>query len=353
MKYLLGASLLVMTLIVGIFFFPVNLFTGKEIPYDDEQDGLSQQIVIRFSHVVAENTPKGLAAQKFAQLVEEKSDGKVKVEVIPNGALYTDEDELDALIDNDVQMIAPSLSKLTKLAPEWALFDLPFLFENDQDIENTLSSELGDKFLTLNENEGIKGLALWSNGFKQMSSNLNPLRNPEDFSGQRFRIMPSPIIAEQFKAFGAEPIEVPFDQLYTSLQEEAFDGQENTISNIYSRRIYGMQKYMTVSNHGFLGYAVLMNKEFWDKLPKDVQGDINQSMAETTSWMISESLRVNREQLELIEKESSIHIDYLSEQEKKKWFKALKPVYQKFLDMIDDDKMKEFVKQRMVQMETH
>lgn len=352
MKYLLGASLLVMTLIVGIFFFPINLITGKDIPYDDEQDGLSQQIVIRFSHVVAENTPKGLAAQRFAQLVEKKSDGLVKVEVIPNGSLYTDDDELDALIDNDIQMIAPSLSKLTKLSPEWALFDLPFLFENDQDIEHTLSSELGNKFLTLNKNEGIKGLALWSNGFKQMSSNLAPLRNPKDFSGQRFRIMPSPIIAQQFKALGAEPIEVPFDQLYTSLQEDVFDGQENTISNIYSRRIYGMQKYMTVSNHGFLGYAVLMNKEFWDSLPDKVQGVINEAMAETTSWMISESLRVNREQLSLIEQESSIQIDYLSEQEKKTWFKTLKPVYRKFLDMVDDDEMKEFVKQRMVQMET-
>ncbi|MCM3764960.1 DctP family TRAP transporter solute-binding subunit [Neobacillus niacini] len=352
MKYLLGASLLVMTLIVGIFFFPSNFFTGNEIPYDDEQDGLSQQIVIKFSHVVAENTPKGLAAQRFADLVEEKTDGLVIVEVIPNGSLYTDDDELEALIDNDVQMLAPSLSKLTKLSPEWALFDLPFLFENDQDIKDTLSSELGKKFLTLNENKGIKGLALWSNGFKQMSSNLNPLRNPEDFSGQRFRIMPSPIIAEQFKALGAKPIEVPFDQLYTSLQEEAFDGQENTISNIYSRRIYGMQKYMTVSNHGFLGYAVLMNKEFWDSLPEQVQRDINEAMAETTSWMVSESLRVNREQLGLIEQQSSIDIDYLSEQEQKKWFKALKPVYHKFLDMVKDDEMKAFVKQRMEQMET-
>lgn len=351
MKYLLGASFLVITLIIGIFFLPSN-WLGKEIPYDDEQDGLSKQIVIRFSHVVAENTPKGLAAQKFAQLVGEKTNGLVKVEVIPNGSLYTDQDELDALINNDVQMIAPSVSKLTKLAPELGLFDLPFLFENQQDIEQFLSSELGSKLLTLNERKGIEGLALWSNGFKQMSSNLTPLRHPGDFAGQRFRIMPSPIIAEQFLALGAKPIEVPFDQLYTSLQKDEFDGQENTISNIYSRRIYGMQKYMTVSNHGFLGYAVLMNKEFWDSLPKDIQKSINAAIAETTSWMISESSRINKEQLQLIERESSIQIYQLTNQEKAEWYKALKPVYHKFLRMITDKEIKEFVENRMNQLET-
>ncbi|WP_423801209.1 DctP family TRAP transporter solute-binding subunit [Neobacillus sp. SAB-20_R2A] len=353
MKYLIASSVLVITLIIGFFFLPASLLSGKKIPYDDEQDGLSKQIVIRFSHVVAENTPKGLAAQKFARLVEEKTDGLVKVEVYPNGSLHTDEDELDALIDNDVQMIAPSVSKLTNLAPEWGLFDLPFLFENDQDIEETLSSELGHRFLSLNENKGIIGLALWSNGFKQMSSNLNPLLYPDDFKGQRFRIMPSPIIAEQFEALGAQPVEVPFNQLYTSLQEDQFDGQENTISNIYSRRIYGMQKYMTVSNHGFLGYAVLMNKEFWDKLPKEVQRDIQEAMAETTSWMISESQRVNKEQLNLIERESSIQIYRLTEQEKMEWYQALRPVYQKFLQTTKDKEMKEFVKKRMDQLETN
>lgn len=352
MKYLIGASILVITFIISIFFIPVNWLNGKEIPYDDEQEGLSKQIVIRFSHVVAENTPKGLAAQKFAQLVEEKTDGMVKVEVIPNGSLYKDEDELDALIHNEVQMIAPSLSKLTGLAPEWGLFDLPFLFQNDQDIQKVLSSELGNKFLRLNEHKGIKGLALWSNGFKQMSSNANPLRQPEDFTGQRFRIMPSPIIGEQFKAFGAKPVEVPFDQLYTSLQEDKFDGQENTISNIYSRRIYGMQKYMTVSNHGFLGYAVLMNKEFWDSLPEEVQQSLEAAMAETTFWMISESQRVNNQQLRLIEQESSIQIHHLTEQEKIEWYKTLMPVYHKFLQNVNDKAMKEFVKNRMKQLET-
>lgn len=351
MKHLIAASVLVITLIIGFFFLPLGFLNGKEIPYDDEQDGLSKQIVIRFSHVVAENTPKGLAAQRFAQLVEEKSNGLVKVEVYTNGSLYTDENELDALIDNKVQMIAPSVSKLTKLAPEWGLFDLPFLFKNDHDIETALTSGLGQKLLSLNENKGIKGLALWSNGLKQMSSNLNPLIEPRDFHGQRFRIMPSPIIAEQFKALGAEPVEVPFNQLYTSLQEEQFDGQENTISNIYSRRIYGMQKYMTVSNHGFLGYAVLINKKFWDSLPVDVQENIAASMKETTLWMISESQRVNEKQLHLIEQESSIQIHYLTEQEKLEWYKEFIPVYQRFLKNTKDKEMREFVKQRMELLE--
>jgi tripartite ATP-independent transporter DctP family solute receptor len=352
MKYLIGASILVITFILCISVYPLDLFSGKEITYDDEQEGLSKQIVIRFSHVTAENTPKGLAAQKFAQLIAEKTDGLVKVEVFPNGSLYTDEDEIEALKNNEVQMIAPSLSKMTKLAPEWGLFDLPFLFQNNQDIASVLSSGIGEQFLSLHEDVGIKGLALWSNGFKQMTSNVKQIQQPKDFTGQRFRIMPSQIIEEQFKLLGAEPVEVPFDRLYTSLQEDEFDGQENTISNIYSRRIYGLQKYMTVSNHGFLGYAVLINKKFWDSLPKQVQPIIEDAMEETTSWMIAESQRVNEDQLRLIEQESLIHIYYLSETERMEWYKKLKPVYHTFLQSVDDDKMKEFITKRMKQMET-
>ncbi|MFB6465484.1 DctP family TRAP transporter solute-binding subunit [Cytobacillus sp. Hz8] len=352
MKYLIGTSLLVIFIILYILFHPLDFLSGKELPFDDEQEGLSNQIVIRFSHVVAENTPKGLAAQKFAQLVEQKTNGLVKVEVFPNARLYTDDEELKALRNNDVQMIAPSLSKMTKLNSDWGLFDLPFLFQNKEDIASFLSSKAGKKFLTLHEDEGIKGLALWSNGFKQMTSNVNPVQHPEDFVGQRFRIMPSDIIAEQFQALGASPIEVPFDQLYSALQEDQFDGQENTISNIYSRRIYGFQKYLTISNHGFLGYAVLINEKFWNSLPDKVKPKIQEAMNETTNWMISQSQKMNDDQLKWIEKESSIQIHYLSDKDKMEWYPKFKPVYHKFLQSVHSKELKKFAEERMEQMET-
>lgn len=352
MKYLIGTSIFVITSILFILFFPFDILNGKELTYDDEQEGLSDQIVIRFSHVVAENTPKGLAAQKFAQLVEEKTNGLVKVEVIPNGRLYTDEEELDALKKNEVQMIAPSLSKMTKLNPEWGFFDLPFLFQNNEDIETVLSSDIGERFLALHKDEGIKGLALWSNGFKQMTSNVKELHHPKDFSGQRFRIMPSSIIEEQFKTLGAYPVEAPFDQLYSSMQDDQFDGQENTISNIYSRRIYEFHHYMTISNHGFLGYAVLINQKFWNSLPDEVKPSIKAAMDETTSWMLAESQKMNDDQLKLIEKESSIKIYFLSNEESMEWFNALKPVYSKFLQQVHSDEIKEFVNKRLELKET-
>lgn len=352
MKYLIGSSLLVIIMILCIFFYPFDQFRHEEISYDDEQEGLSEQIVIRFSHVVAENTPKGLAAQKFAELAAEKTDGLVKVEVVPNGALYTDEEELNALMDNNVQMIAPSLSKMTKLAPEWGLFDLPFLFQTNEDITSVFLGEIGSKLLRLHEDNDIKGMALWSNGFKQMTSSVGALQKPEDFKGQRFRIMPSQIIEDQFTRLGAVPIVIPFDQVYTSLEEDEFEGQENTISNIYSRRLYELQSHMTISNHGFLGYAVFMNKEFWDSLPKEVQSSLTAAMDETTSWMIDESMKMNKQQLQVIDSESSIDIHYLSNEERAEWLNKLEPVYHTLLQSVNEDFVKEFISNRIKLMET-
>jgi tripartite ATP-independent transporter DctP family solute receptor len=347
MKYIVSLSLVIIGLILTIFLYPFKLFGEDAISFDDEQEGLSKQITIVFSHVVAENTPKGLAANRFAQLAAEKTNGLVKVEVFPNGTLYSDEGELNALMSNKVQMIAPSLSKLTKLAPEWGLFDLPFLFAENEEIASLLQGELGDQFLSLHEDRNIKGLALWSNGFKQMTSSAKPMLKPVDFIGQRFRIMASPIIEDQFKQLGAVPLAMPYDQVYMSLREEKFEGQENTISNIYSRRLYELQNYMTISNHGFLGYAVLMNKEFWDGLPIEVQEGLAAAMEETASWLMEESVHTNTQQLHRLEQESAIEIHYLSTQEKAEWLEKLEPVYFKLHKEVRQDFAREFIEERI------
>ncbi|MGM7722636.1 DctP family TRAP transporter solute-binding subunit [Metabacillus sp. Hm71] len=352
MKYLIASSILVIIVILCFLFYPFELFSHENISYDDEQKGLSEQITIRFSHVVAENTPKGLAAQKFAQLASEKTDGLVNVEVVPNGTLFTDEEELDALMKNDVQMIAPSVSKMTKLALEWGLFDLPFLFQTNEDVTAVFTSEIGQNFLKLHEDENIKGMALWSNGLKQMTSSVKALKKPEDFIGQRFRIMPSDIIAEQFRRLEAVPIPLPFDQVYVSLEANRFEGQENTISNIYSRRLYELQNYMTISNHGFLGYVVLMNKEFWNSLPKDVQTSLTEAMEEATTWMINESMKMNKQQLKVIDKDSSIQIHYLTNEEREAWLNKLMPVYQTLYNQVNEKFVKDFIEQRRKQLET-
>lgn len=330
MKYFVGASMVVMMILISTILIRTSVLEGKEAAVDDEQIGLQEQIFIRFSHVVAENTPKGRAAQKFAELVAEKTNGRVKVQVFPNGTLYSDDEEIDALVRNDVQMVARSFSKMTELVPEWQMFDIPFLFENYDDVETVFTGDVGNTLLGMLNEDGIKGLSLWSNGFKQMTSNKQPLRKPEDFNGQRFRIMPSMIIEEQFRLLGAEPIVVPFNQVYHALEKNQFEGQENTISNIYSKRLYQLQRYMTISNHGYLGYAVLVNGEFWMKLPKDIRLQVAEAMQETTHWILKESERMNEQQLAEIQENSDIEVYYLTDEERKLWKQHLQPLYEKF-----------------------
>ncbi|MED3667273.1 DctP family TRAP transporter solute-binding subunit [Geobacillus stearothermophilus] len=316
---------------IGLAGWAVSQQVGREpLVYDDEQKGLQNQIIIYFSHVVAENTPKGLAAQKFAELVEQKTDGRVKVEVFPNGSLYSDGEELDALLRGDVQMIAPSFSKVTELVPEWQVLDLPFLFRNDDDVRRVFTGEIGAELLGMLEAKKIKGLALWSNGFKQMMSTTRPLIAPDDFRGLRFRIMPSEVIEKQFRLLGGEPVAVSFDHVYRALEQHEFDGQENTISNIYSKSFYKFQPYITISNHGYLGYAVMMNQAFWDHLPKDIQQKITEAMAEATQWNLQESKAQNERELQQLKRREDVHLYLLSETEKRRWERKLAPLYQEF-----------------------
>ncbi|EPR28091.1 MULTISPECIES: TRAP transporter substrate-binding protein [Geobacillus] len=316
---------------LGLVGWAASRQLGREpLVYDDEQKGLEKQIIIYFSHVVAENTPKGLAAQKFAELVEQKTNGRVKVEVFPNGSLYSDGEELDALLRGDVQMIAPSFSKVTELVPEWQVLDLPFLFRDEDDVRRVFTGKVGAELLRMLEAKGMKGLAFWSNGFKQMMSTTRPLIAPDDFRGLRFRIMPSEVIEKQFRLLGGEPIAVSFDRVYQELEQHKFDGQENTISNIYSKGFYKFQPYITISNHGYLGYAVMMNQSFWDHLPKDIQQKITEAMAEATQWNLQESKAQNERELNELRQREDVHLYELSEREKWEWERKFAPLYEEF-----------------------
>lgn len=323
MKWFISSSLLTVLLIIAVF----SHDPMPEIEDDDEQQGLNDQIVIKFSHVVAENTPKGLAAEKFAEIIADRTDGKIKVEVFPNEILYSDEKELKALKRGDVQMIAPSYSKMTEVIPEWQVLDLPFIFRDVEHVKNVYTGEVGERLLSKLEKENIKGLALWGNGFKQMTSSNGALIAPEDFSGQRFRIMPSDLIAKQFELLHAIPKAAEFNDVYIALEGNEFDGQENTISNIYSKGFYRLQKDMTVSNHGYLGYSVLMNEEFWNSLEPELQTHIQEAMDETTIWMLHESKEMNDTQFSRMKETSNMKIYELNEKEKEKWRKVFMPLY--------------------------
>ena len=237
-------------------------------------------IVIKFSHVVATDTPKGQAAERFKEQAEKLTKGRVKVEVYPNSQLYKDKEELEALQLGAVQMLAPSLAKFGPLGvKEFEAFDLPYIFPSKAALYAVTEGPIGKGLLKKLEPKGITGLAYWDNGFKIMSAN-KPLHVPADFRGQKMRIQSSKVLDAQMRALGANPQVLAFSEVYQALQTGVVDGTENPPSNMYTQKMHEVQKHLTVSNHGYLGYAVIVNKKFWDGLPAEVQARLGARYAE-------------------------------------------------------------------------
>lgn len=303
MKSLLACLALMIAGIATALFIGFHDHTGsEEIVYDDDQEGLQDQIVFTFSHVVAENTPKGLAANKFAELVNEKSGGKIKIEVFPNGSLYSDIEEIEALQNGDVQFIAPSTSKLGMLSSEWGVLDLPYAFTNYDAVKKGLNGSIGTQLFDSLKKNQLKGLAYWTNGFKQITTNQGPVRDPDDLKGQDLRIMQSDVIEDQFKLLGATPHQESFNSTFQLLENNIVDGEENTISNIYSKKFYNVQDYLTISSHGYLGYAVMTEEHFWNAQTSETRRILTEAMKETTEWNETYAEEMNKEQLEEIKK---------------------------------------------------
>ncbi|MBK6715841.1 MAG: TRAP transporter substrate-binding protein [Burkholderiales bacterium] len=239
-------------------------------------------IVIKFSHVVAIDTPKGKAADMFAKKAAELTKGRVKVEVYANSTLYKDKEEMEALQLGAVQMLAPSLAKFGPLGvKEFEVFDLPFIFDNTAELHKVTQGPVGKLLLSKLEPKGIRGLAFWDNGFKSFSAN-KPLRAPADFRGVKMRIQSSKVLEAQMRALGSLPQVMAFSEVYQALQTGVVDGTENPISNLYTQKMHEVQKHLTLSEHGYLGYAVIVNKKFWDGLPADVHAQLEQAMKEAT-----------------------------------------------------------------------
>ncbi|MDO9073570.1 MAG: TRAP transporter substrate-binding protein [Rubrivivax sp.] len=250
-------------------------------------------LVIKFSHVVANDTPKGKASEFFAKRAGELTGGKVKVEVYANSTLYKDKEEMEALQIGAVQMLAPSLAKFGPLgAREFEVFDLPFIFANADDLHKVTTGAVGKQLFAKLETRGITGLAYWDNGFKSFSAN-KPLKTPDDFKGLKMRIQSSKVLESQMRAVGALPQVMAFSEVYQALQTGVVDGTENPHSNLYTQKMHEVQKHMTVSDHGYLGYAVITNKKFWDGLPADLRGQLEKAMAEATVYANKIALEEN------------------------------------------------------------
>jgi C4-dicarboxylate-binding protein DctP len=294
-------------------------------------------IVIKFSHVVAIDTPKGQAAERFKELAEKMTKGRVKVEVYPNSQLYKDKEELEALQLGAVQMLAPSLAKFGPLGvKEFEAFDLPYIFPSKKALYGVTEGPIGTSLLQKLEPKGITGLAYWDNGFKAMSAN-KPLRVPADFRGLKMRIQSSKVLDAQMRALGSNPQVLAFSEVYQALQTGVVDGTENTPSNMFTQKMHEVQKHVTVSNHGYIGYAVIVNKKFWDGLPADIRGQLSQAMRDATTYEKAIAQRDNDMALEAIRKAGNTTIYNLTPQQQAEWRKALQPVHQQMEARIGKD----------------
>lgn len=295
-------------------------------------------IVIKFSHVVAENTPKGLMANKFRDLVAEDPalKDKVTVEVFPNSQLFDDDKVMEAMLLGDVQLAAPSLSKFQKYNPQLLIYDLPFLFNNIAAVDKFQQSEDGQKLLTSMEDKGYIGLGYLHNGMKQLSAN-KPLLTPEDAKGLKFRIQSSDVLAAQFEQIGAIPVKKPFSEVFTLMQTKAVDGSENPWSNIYSKKFHEVQSDITESDHGVLDYMVITSSEFWNGLDDDVRTALKKDMDDAVAYGNEMSTKKDAEDKQAIidSKRSTIHT--LTPEQREKWVEAMKPVWDKFKDAIGAD----------------
>ena len=291
-------------------------------------------ITIKFSHVAAVGTPKSDAAELFKKLAEQRTGGKVKVDVYPNSTLYKDKEELEALQMGAVQMLAPTLSKFGSLGiRDFEVFDLPFLFENRAAVQRITGGPLGREMLSVLEPKGIKGLAYWDNGFKMMSAN-KPIRLPSDMRGLKVRIQGSKVIDEQMRAVGAIPQVMSFSEMVQALQTGVVDGAENPPTNFYSQKVYEVQKHLTVTNHGYIGYAVITNKKFWDGLPADIRTTLEGAIAEATKVNDSAIERENAAAMEAIKKTGRTTIYRPTPEELAQWRQTMLPVHKKMEDRV-------------------
>ncbi len=285
------------------------------------------QILIKFSHVVAPDTPKGKGAQRFKELAEERTKGKVKVEVYPNSQLYKDKEEMEALQLGSVQMLAPAVSKFGPLgAKEFEVFDLPFIFKDTAAFRAVTDGPVGADLFEKLEPKGIKGLAYWDNGFRGMSAN-RPLHGVADFKGLKMRIVSSKVLDAQMRALGAIPQVMTFSELYQGLQSGVVDGTEGVPSNYFTDKLYEVQKHLTLSNHNHLAYAVVVNKKFWEGLPVDVRTILEGCMRDATTYANAIAATENATSLEKVKASGKTILYTPTPGEINEWKKALMPVH--------------------------
>lgn len=288
------------------------------------------EVLVRFSHVVAQDTPKGLMAKRFKELVEQRAGGRIRVEVYPDSQLYGDDDEMEALRLGAVEMLAPSLSKFGNFGvPEFEVFDLPFLFSDLEQVRLVTQGPVGQQLLQRLNRQQMMGLGFLDNGFKQMSAS-KPLRTPADFKGQRFRVQASRVLVAQMRALGAQPVVLPFDETQRALASGVVDGAENPFSNFLTQGLAKVQPEVTLTQHGYLGYAVVTNPRFWASLAIADRDLLTRALADALALGNRLSAELNQQALERLQRTPGVRVHTLTPQERSALRLAVQPVYDGF-----------------------
>ena len=304
-----------------------------------------QPIVIKFSHVVAVDTPKGKAAERFKQLVEERTKGRVKVEVYPNSSLFKDGEEMEALQLGSVQILAPSVAKFGPLGVrEFEVFDLPYIFDSYDDLHKVTGGSVGSMLFKKLESKGVTGLAYWDNGFKDFSAN-KPLRSPGDYKGLKMRIQSSKVLGDEIKALGGIPQVMAFSEVYQALQTGVVDGTENPPSNFYTQKMHEVQKYLALTEHGVIEYAVITNKKFWDGLPPDIRTTLEGTMNDATKYANDIARKENEDALEAVRKSGKTEIITLTPEQKAAMKKAMVSVHKENESRVGKETLDEVYRQ--------
>lgn len=300
-------------------------------------DNEIQELTIKFSHVVAENTPKHQGALAMKEYIEEASGGKIKVEVYPNSSLFGDQDEYQNLVANNVQFIAPDLSKFVGQNPQFNIPSLPFAFDNDEAAIAFWDSEKGQEVLGSLIDDGVIGLYMWPNGGKHVTNDKVPIRKPEDFQGLKFRTQGGQMLESIYSMLGAGSETIPFGELYTALDQGVVDGQENTMSNIESRKFDEVQKYLTILNHTRVDYAVFTNVTFWESLNEPTKKIIEEGLRKGTEVARSQAKQLNDEAFEKLKERGLIEIIELTPEEIQVFRDLLQPIWDEYEDVIGSD----------------
>lgn len=299
--------------------------------------GEAAPLVVKFSHVGTPDSPKGQGADKFKEILEGKSGGKIKVEVYPSSQLYGDNEEQEALLAGNVHIINPSMTKLVKFNPAFQIVDMPFLFKSEEAFYKFWDSEKGKEMFAKIEPNGFKALGVWGGGGKSFTNNTRPLKSPEDFKGLKFRIQAGKVLEAQFKHLGASGVTIPYSEVYSALQQGTVDGQETMMNNIDTQKYVEVQKYLTKAEHGRLDYPVLTSKDWWDKLTPDQQTMIQEAMDEATVFERKIAKELADGSFKKFQEEGRFEIYELTEADKDKFREALKPMYDEFGPVIGQE----------------